>query len=161
MWNDTCKIRINQHIPHYRLNGRSTGFCGKKTTAIWTKTTEETSKSLRYRSLGALIHEGAKAPVCKAHENRLRTSRTSRDFEVWYMIWSLGNGEATLRAVEPAPVPEKEVKVAKAETQADQEIKKLEAQLAGLKAGNEYKVTVTDSSGVVVDEEAWNKKTGL
>jgi len=117
MWSDTCKIRINQNVPHYRLNGRSTGFCGKKTTDIWTKTEEESSSSLRYRSLGALLHKGAKAPVCKAHANRLRTSRTSADFEVWYMIWTLRQGEAVLEPVkpvepapvlvEPAPVPEK------------------------------------------------------
>lgn len=100
MWNDTCKIRINQQIPHYRLNGRSVGFCGKPTSHIWTRSTEETSNSLRYRHLGALIHEGAKAPLCKAHATRLVKSRTSRDFDFWYMLWSVRNGEATLAPVE-------------------------------------------------------------
>jgi hypothetical protein len=144
MWSDNCKISINQHIPNYRLEGRSTGHCGKPASHIWTKTKEETGNSWRVRNTG-LTAVGTQVPVCKRHASVLTKSRTSQDWRVWYMIWTLRQGEAVLepKAVEPAPVPEKEEHM----TQAEQEIKSLEAQLEALKSGNRYKVVVRYGDG--------------
>jgi len=154
MWSDNCKISINQHIPNYRLEGRSTGHCGKPASHIWTKTKEETGNSWRVRNTG-LTAVGTQVPVCKRHASVLTKSRTSQDWRVWYMIWTLREGEAVLetKAVEPAPVPEKEEHM----TQAEQKIKSLEEQLEALKSGNEYKVTVTygDGEDLVSYEATW------
>ena len=152
----TCRISINQHIPNYRLEGRSTGACGKPASHIWKKTTEETGKSWRVRNTG-LTAVGTTVPVCKRHAGVITKSRNSQDWKVWYMLWTLRQNEAVLEAVEPAPVPEKEVKVAEVGKRAQQEIKILEAQLSGLKAGNEYKVYVAygDGEDLVSYESTW------
>ena len=104
MWSDKCRIAINQHIPHYRLEGRSTGDCGKPASYIWTKTEEETSKSWRIRNTG-LTAVGSQVPVCKRHAGVIIKSRSSADFRVWYMLWTLSHGEAVLQQVEPAATP--------------------------------------------------------
>lgn len=152
MSNKTCAIRINQHIPNNRLNGRSTGACGKPASHLWVKVGDDNDKSWRIRNTG-MTTDGTTRAICKRHAGVVTKSRTSQDFSVWYMIWTLSHGEAVLKAVEPAPVPEKEEHM----TRAAQEIKSLEAQLAGLKKGNEYKVTVTygDGEDLVSYEENW------
>ena len=100
----TCRILINQHIPNYRLEGRSTGACGKPASHIWTKTTEETGKSWRVRNTG-LTAVGTTVPVCKRHAGVILKSRNSQDYRVWYMLWTLSHGEAVLQQVEPAATP--------------------------------------------------------
>lgn len=156
MSNKTCEIRINQHIPNNRLNGRSTGACGKPASHLWVKVGDDNDKSWRIRNTG-MTTDGTTRALCKRHAGVVTKSRTSQDFSVWYMIWTLSHGEAVLKAVEPAPVPEKEVKVATVETRVQQEIKSLEAQLAGLKAGNEYKAVVRygDGEDLVSYEPSW------
>jgi hypothetical protein len=106
MWSDKCRIAINQHIPNYRLEGRSTGHCGKPASHIWTKTKEETGNSWRTRNTG-LTAVGTQVPVCKRHAGIVTKSRTSQDWRVWYMIWTLSHDEAVLapKAVEPAATP--------------------------------------------------------
>ena len=104
MWSDKCRIAINQHIPNNRLEGRSTGACGKPASHIWTKTTEETGKSWRIRNTG-LTAVGTTRALCKRHAGVVTKSRTSQDFSVWYMIWTLSHGEAVLQQVEPVATP--------------------------------------------------------